>query len=192
MYDQPTALDLMKQMAAQRLQLDYLRGHAGARPGAPRRPVAQGTGGQDRQPTAGRDPDRAVGEPSRGIPDRSRRGRLLHGRAGPRARAVAHPRGQALGQGRPAEQQLTGAEIVERLGDPDVCTMSRNGGLGGMALQNDIPGGKWRKHHYEVSAAQRAGQRELVPGGGVRRHAPRPRAALTGGPSSTGQDPSLT
>lgn len=52
-----------------------------------------------------------------------------------------------------AEQVLTGAEILEHLGDPAVCTMGRNGGLNGMALQNDLPGGKWRKHRYEVSAA---------------------------------------
>ena len=153
MYDQPTALDLMKQLAAQRLQLDYLR-----------RTLAL-----DQVHHVALLPKGLAGRIGTQLPDaipivlwenllqayRTARGEDDYFMS---VLALALDQWPILAakpsvKGANAELLLTGAEIVERLGDPDVRTMGRNGGLGGMALQNDIPGGKWRKHHYEVSAA---------------------------------------
>ena len=153
MYDQPTALDLMRRLAGQRLQVDYLRRalaldqahHVALLP----KGLADKIGGQlpDAIPIILWERLLEMYRRARGEDDYF---------MGVLALALEHwpvlaakPSAKAAG----ADQQLTGAQIVERQGDPDVRTMSRNGGLGGMALQNDLPGGKWRKHRYEVSAA---------------------------------------
>ena len=154
MYDQPTAKELMTQLQAQRYQLDYLRDtlaigqvhHALLLP----KGLADKLGGRLPAPfpLILWEDLLAAYRPIRGDAD------YFLG-----VLALALEQWPVLAakpsvQGANAERKLTGAEILERLGDPAVRTMGRNGGLAGMALQNDFPGGKWRKHHYEVSAAE--------------------------------------
>ena len=153
MYDQPTATELMTQMQAQRFQLDYLRDtlavgqvhHAALLPAG----LAAKLRGRLPAPfpVILWEDLLAAYRAARGEDDYFLGMLALALEQWPMLAAKPSVPGAQ------AEQKLTGAEIVERLGDPAVCTMSRNGGLGGMALQNDLPAGKWRKHHYEVSAA---------------------------------------
>jgi hypothetical protein len=154
MYSQPTAMELMTQMQAQRFQVDYLRDtlaidevhHALLLP----KGLADKLGGRLPAPFSLVlwEDVLATYRTIRGEDD------YFMG-----VLALALEQWTLLAakpsvQGANAEQKLTGAEIVERQGDPAVRTVGRNGGLSGMALQNDLPAGKWRKHHYEVSAAE--------------------------------------
>jgi len=54
-----------------------------------------------------------------------------------------------------AERLLSGAEIIElaEAGDPTVRIVGRQGGLFGKKLAGDISSGKWRYREYEVSSA---------------------------------------
>jgi hypothetical protein len=154
MYDQPTAMELMTQMQAQRFQLDYLRDtlaigsvhHAALLPA--------GLAARLRSqlpapfPVIVWEDLLAAYRTVRGEDD------YFLGMLALALEQWSILAAKPSVQGATADQKLTGAEILEHLDDPAVRTMSRNGGIGGMALQNDLPAGKWRKHHYEVSAAE--------------------------------------
>ncbi|GAB4253169.1 MAG: hypothetical protein Kow00129_14110 [Thermoleophilia bacterium] len=156
MYDQPTVADLRAQLAAQRVQLDYLQEvlgldsvhHAALLPAAYARKIEAELLAEDPAFSiitwdALLDRYREI----RGGDDYFMGMLALALEEWPKL--AAKPAAFRLN----AEILLTGEEILARQDDPAVRMIGRRGGLYGELLAKDVASGTWRVRRYEVSSA---------------------------------------
>lgn len=156
LYDQPSGLELIKQMGAQRLQLDYLQEHLNLDVVHHAALLPHGLTSKIKAqlPTEGPNDFPVILWED-----------LLHAYRPVRSDADYFmgmlelaldlwPTLSAKKSEVHAELLLTGDKILERLNDPAVRVVGRRGGLLGPAFTEDVATGGWRHHVYEISSQE--------------------------------------